>query len=113
MHELALPQSILGLIRGQAERNCFQRVLTVRLAIGTLSHVEPHAIEFCFEAVCRGTLAEGARLEISRPAGRAHCLPCAAVVAIASRDAPCPTCGSHQWVLVGGDELQVTELEVE
>ena len=25
---------------------------------------------------------------------------------------PCPTCGSHQLMVVGGDELRVDELEV-
>ena len=58
-------------------------------------------------------LAAGAVLEIERPPGRAHCLPCDALVVIERRDQPCPRCGQHRWMLVGGDELRVLELEVE
>ena len=36
----------------------------VWLEIGVLSHVAPEALRFCFDAVTRGGLAEGAQLEI-------------------------------------------------
>jgi len=113
MHELSLSQGIVDLVRDQAAANGARRVLRVRIAIGALSHVEPDAIEFGFDVVSRGTPAEGAILEIDRPPGRARCLPCDAEVTIATRDQPCPRCGTHRWVLVGGDELRVLELEVE
>ncbi len=112
MHELALSQGIVDVVCRQAETGGACRVLRVRIAIGALSSVAPNAIEFCFDAVSRGTLAEGARLEIDRPPGRAHCLSCETVVTIAGRECPCPLCGEHRWVLVGGDDLRVLELEV-
>lgn len=112
MHELTLSQGIIDVVCGQAAADGARRVLRVRIAIGALSHVEPDAIEFCFEAVSRGTLAQGAVLEIERPPGRAHCLTCEAEVRVAGRECPCPQCGDHRWVLVGGDELRVVELEV-
>ena len=43
---------------------------TVWLELGALAHVEPDALAFCFDAVTRGSVAEGARLEIARTAGR-------------------------------------------
>ena len=113
MHELTLSQGIVELALEQAAANGARRVRRVRIAIGALSHVEPEAIDFSFDVVSRGTPAEGARLEIERPPGRAHCIPCDAEVAIASRDQPCPRCGTHRWVLAGGDELRVLELEVD
>jgi len=113
MHELSLSQGIVDLVCQQAAADGAHRVRRVRIAIGALSHVEPHAIEFSFEVVSRGTLADGSVLEIERPPGRAHCLACETEVVIAGRDQPCPRCGGHRWVLVGGDELRVLELEVE
>ena len=113
MHEVSLCQGILDIVRDQAAANGFARVRCIRLAIGTLSHVEPDAIEFCFDAVARGTVAEGARLEIERPPGQAWCAPCGRTVSIATRFDPCPDCGSHQVLVVGGEELAVRELEVE
>lgn len=113
MHEMALSQGIIDVIRDQAAAQGFTTVKSVRLAIGMLSHVEPEAIEFCFDAVSRGTLAEGAELTIERPPGQAFCMPCGQTVAISQRYDPCPLCGGHEWVLTGGDELRVKELEVE
>ncbi|WP_245593365.1 hydrogenase maturation nickel metallochaperone HypA [Azospirillum halopraeferens] len=110
---MALTRSIVDVIRDQAGAQGFTAVRAVRLEIGALSHVEPAAILFCFDAISRGTIAEGARLEVERPPGRAFCMPCGAPVPLAQRYDPCPLCGGHQMVLVGGEELRVMELEVE
>jgi hydrogenase nickel incorporation protein HypA/HybF len=66
MHELALTREIVALVCKAADN---RRVHKVTLEIGRLSCVAPEAIEFCFEAVAQGTLAEGAHLEIHRADG--------------------------------------------
>jgi hydrogenase nickel incorporation protein HypA/HybF len=113
MHELALSQNIIDVVCRQAAADGARRVRRVRIAIGALSPVQPNAIEFCFDAVSRGTLAEGAVLDIDRPPGRAHCQSCDRVVTISGYGERCPVCGGQRWVLVGGDDLRVLELEVE
>ncbi|KAA0684182.1 hydrogenase maturation nickel metallochaperone HypA [Roseomonas genomospecies 6] len=113
MHELALSQGIIDVIRDQAAAQGFTRVKTVRLVIGALSHVEPEAIAFGFDAVSRGTIAEGAVLDIERPPGQAFCLSCEKPVPLPERSDPCPDCGGHQLVVTGGEEMRVKELEVE
>lgn len=113
MHEMALIGSVLRILEQEAVRQNFSRVRTVWLEVGVLSHAEPAALAFCFEAASTGTLAEGARLEILRPNGEARCLDCAATVAISDRLAPCPQCGGHRLEVIGGAELRVKELEVE
>ena len=112
MHELALCRSIIDMLREQAESRGFRTVRTVRLAIGALSHVEPQALEFGFGVASRGTLAEGAALEIERPPGEAFCMACEATVPLAQRFDPCPRCGGHRLVVTGGEEMRVKELEV-
>lgn len=113
MHELSLSQGIVDLVCRHAAQERARRVLRVRVAIGALSHVEPDAIEFSFDVVSRGTPAEGAILEIDRPPGRAYCVPCETEVMVEGLDSPCPRCGTRKWVLTGGDELRVLELEVD
>ncbi|QQP91044.1 hydrogenase maturation nickel metallochaperone HypA [Skermanella sp. TT6] len=112
MHEMALCQGILDIIRDRAAEEGFDRVAVVHLCVGALSHVDPHALEFGFDAVTRGTLAEGAELKINRPAGQAFCMACSQTVTLAARGEACPACGSHQLMVVAGDELRVEELEV-
>lgn len=110
---MALAQSIVELVEEHARRDSFTRVRTVRLAIGALSHVDPDAIAFGFDVVARGTVAEGAKLAIDRPRGTAYCTDCAKTVEVAAHGEPCPSCGGFKWMLVGGDEMRVVDLEVE
>jgi hydrogenase nickel incorporation protein HypA/HybF len=66
MHELALAREIVAIVCGAAHGRVVHKVT---LEIGRLSGVMPEAIEFCFEAVAQGTLAEGALLAIRRTDG--------------------------------------------
>jgi hydrogenase nickel incorporation protein HypA/HybF len=113
MHEMSLTESVVDILREEASRQGFARVRTVWLEIGALSGVEPEAMEFCFDAATRGTLAEGARLEIVRAPGQGWCLNCEKTVALAERFGACPDCGGHKVQMTGGDEMRVKELEVE
>jgi hydrogenase nickel incorporation protein HypA/HybF len=112
MHEMSLAQGVVTLLEEQAAARAFERVRVVWLEIGALSHVQPEALAFCFDAVTRGTLAEGARLEILRVPGRGWCIGCSTAVAMGSRVDPCPRCGSFQVEVTEGDEMRVKELEV-
>jgi hydrogenase nickel incorporation protein HypA/HybF len=113
MHELSLSQGMLGLIEDSARRDGFTRVRTVWLQVGRLASVELESLRFCFDAVTRGSCAEGATLEIERTPGRAWCLTCSDSMTIEDTLAGCPRCGGHQLQVTGGDEMRVKELEVE
>lgn len=105
-------QSVLNVLRGQARIHHFERVTAVRLEIGALACVSRDAIEFCFAAVTRGTLAEGAELEVIELLGRAWCLDCDTAVAIDERHDACPQCGGCRLRIVQGEEMRIKELEV-
>lgn len=113
MHEMALAESIVGIIEAEAKRQRFTRVKGVWLEIGALAAVEPEALRFAFDVVTRGTVAEQALLEIIATEGRAWCYQCEREVAVTSRIEPCPRCGSHQLHVQGGDQMRIKELEVE
>lgn len=112
MHELALAQGIVDVIEAQARRDDFTRVARVHLSIGRLAGVEPDALEFGFASVSRGTVAEGATLQIDRPPGVASCEDCGESAELAQRGDACPGCGGYRLRVTGGDQLRVTELEV-
>ncbi len=113
MHELSLCEGIVQILEQQAGVQDFRRVKQVWLEIGALSGVEVDAMRFCFDVVCRDTLADGAALHIIELPGRAWCLPCGKTVAITARHEPCPDCGGYQLQVTGGDEMRIKELEVE
>jgi len=113
MHEMALCESMLQILEAQGQAQGFRRVKRVRLEVGALSCVEKDALRFNFEVVTRGSLADGAVLELIDVPGEGWCLPCARPVAVTSLVDPCPHCGSGQVQVTGGEELQIRDLEVE
>ncbi len=113
MHEMSLTEGAVEILVEEARKQGFARVKTVWLEIGALSGVEPEAMTFCFDVVARGTLAEGATLEIVRTPGQGYCLDCEKTVALAERFGQCPECGNYHVQMTGGDEMRVKELEVE
>ena len=113
MHEMALAEGVLQIVQDAARREGAHRVRAVWLEIGRLSSVEPEAMRFCFAAVTRESVAEGARLEIVETPGTAWCMRCSAAAAIEAVGDACPRCGSYQLQLTGGTEMRVKELEVD
>lgn len=113
MHEMSLCEGVLHIIEREAQTQGFGRVKTVWLEIGALAGVEPEAMRFCFDAVMRGSLADGAGLEIIAAPGVAWCLPCGKNVAVSQLYDVCPNCSGHQLQIVGGDQMRIKELEVE
>ncbi len=113
MHEMSLVAGILKILDDEAHRHGFKAVRVVRLDVGALSHADPHALRFAFEATAPGTRAEGATLEILTTPGEAYCLDCAKPVALDRRGDPCPECGGNLLQVLSGDDLRVKELEVD
>ena len=98
MHEMSLAEGVLQLVEDGARANAATGVTAVWLEIGAVAQVEVEALRFCFDAATRGTVADGARLEIVTPSGLAWCMPCGNQVPVAQRGGACPHCGSHDTV---------------
>jgi hydrogenase nickel incorporation protein HypA/HybF len=112
MHEMALCESVLAILEQQARVQHFTRVRRIQLEVGVFACVEAEAMRFGFAALIPGTLAEGARLDITRVAGEAWCLSCNRSVPVRARFGVCPECGHELLPPTGGDELRIKELEV-
>lgn len=108
MHELAITQEIVEILRQRAGE---RRVRRVVIEIGKLSAVLPDAVRFCFDLCAEGTPAEGAALEILEPPGRARCRSCAGEVTLDRPFGRCG-CGSSDLEWISGEELRVREMEV-
>lgn len=113
MHEVALAESIVELVTNQSRAHGVQRVTVVHVVVGALASVMPEALSFGFGAASRGSVADGARLEIHEVPGVGNCLDCGKNFEARSRLECCPGCASGRVLLSGGDELRVSELEVD
>ena len=113
MHEMSLAEGVLQLIEDAAGRDAFTRVRTIWVEIGRLSGVEPEALAFCFDAVTRGSIAEGAQLEIVHVPGSGHCVECGRDTELEAVYDACRHCGAVPVQVTGGTEMRVKELEVD
>lgn len=113
MHELALTEGILEIVREQAEKNGFSRVLEISLRVGEYSGVIPECLEEFFPIASKGSLAEGAKLEILPVKAVFRCPACGFEGAIPPRTACCPRCASTGIRMIAGREFYVDNLKVE
>jgi hydrogenase nickel incorporation protein HypA/HybF len=113
VHELSIMDSALGAVIEQAKKAAARRVLLIRLRIGVLSGVVPEALEFAFEALTPGTIAEGAEMVIERVAARFWCAGCSREFEAAEMFAECPDCGSPSHELRAGREMELASMEIE
>lgn len=113
MHEMAISESIVGILEDEARRQNYARVKRVRLEIGPLAGVETEALRFTFDVVTKGTLAQDAQLEIIPLDALAWCVMCERSVPIRQRFDACPECGGYQLQVTSGDEMRIKDLEVE
>ena len=97
MHEMSLTESLVESCRGGSRKQGFSRVQ--RRPARRDRRAEPcraGGVRFCFDAVARGTIVEGARLDIANVPGAGWCLDCGKTVALAERFGACPECGAHR-----------------
>lgn len=113
MHEFALMQSLLNIVEEQARANGLVRVTKVKVVVGKMTMALPAAMEMAFQALGRGTLAEGAELEIEEREVRLHCPQCELEFAPELPRLTCPRCGNPAPRLVQGRELYLDYLEGE
>lgn len=113
MHELSIAESLIELVCDHARREGAARVRAINLRLGELSGFR-RALYFCFEAVARGTICEGARLTIEEVPLTLRCGPCDAVKRPRTRYTfRCPTCGMPTPEVVTGREMQVVSIELD
>jgi hydrogenase nickel incorporation protein HypA/HybF len=109
MHELALMGRVVAAVESRVRP---ARVARVRIQIGMLAGVLPETVQFCFAICKRGTVLDGAELEIDEVSGRGHCRRCGADITMETFVDPC-FCGSLEVDVVGGNELRIETVEVQ
>jgi hydrogenase nickel incorporation protein HypA/HybF len=113
MHEGALTEDLFEHVMIHAKEAHARRVRGVKVSIGALSDATPESIEFYFNSLAPGTLAEGAVLEFVRIPGTAHCNACGQDIEVDDLIAACPNCGSFPVSITGGNGVYLSSLEIE
>jgi hydrogenase nickel incorporation protein HypA/HybF len=75
MHEVAVMSQIIELVLSEAKKRDAEQVSHVKLEIGEYTFLGEEQMRFAFEVLSKGTVAEGAYLDITTRKGVVEC-PC-------------------------------------
>ncbi|GAV25082.1 hypothetical protein ciss_10150 [Carboxydothermus islandicus] len=113
MHETALMESVLVILRESAKANGIQKVTKVKLKVGELTNALPEALELAFEAAKGDLLAQDAILEIEPVKAQILCRNCQKISTIDWLNYYCSHCLSSNVKIIAGDELLIDYYEGE
>lgn len=112
MHELAIAQNILEIVRQSVPEAQAPDVKWIRIRVGTLSGVVADSLDFCFSAIVSETRMQQAALVIEQVPTVCRCKECGQQFPIEDMAFVCPGCKSTELALIAGRELQVVEIEL-
>ncbi len=113
MHEVGIAQAALDQALEQAQRAGAVRIHRIVLRVGTLSGVEPTALEFAMQTLLPGSIADGAGLEIEPVPALARCRSCSHEYSPSDGLLfECPHCGALASTVLRGRELELARLEI-
>jgi hydrogenase nickel incorporation protein HypA/HybF len=112
MHELPVTQSILKIVTNHAEDANAERITDIYVVIGQLSSYIDDAIQFYWDIISDGTIAQGATLHFKRIAAEMQCNNCGEKYALDGGHR-CPSCGGIDAAVTAGQEFFVESIDVE
>ena len=113
MHEGTLTEDLFGHVLAHAREANARCIFRVKVTIGALSDATTESIQFYWDTLAPGTIAEKAALEFDTSPGTARCNTCGAEFEIEERFAACPKCGTFPVKVTGGEGVYLASLEVE
>jgi hydrogenase nickel incorporation protein HypA/HybF len=113
MHEVSIMENTLESAIAEAQRHGATKIRSLTLDIGELSGVIPEALEFAFDVLIRGTMAENARLEINKIPVVCYCPHCDRNFQPNNYIYECPQCQKISNIIIRGRELKLASLVVD
>lgn len=117
MHEFGLVMEMVALAESELQRAgcvaCETRIKQLNLTVGKLSGASPEAMRTAFTVISRSKGWSGAELVISEPCAECICHTCGLRREISELVFECPDCGNLICEIKGGQELQLTSIDVE
>ena len=111
MHELAVTESILEIATRHAQKAGASRITNLYLVIGQFSSIIDDSVQFYWDIISEGTLAEGAQLHFKRVPAEMSCRTCQHTYYPADI-LVCPQCDSSDVSLITGGEFFLESIEV-
>ena len=113
MHELFATQQILETALQHAQAAGAGHIKALHLVVGQLSTMADDSVQFYWETISPGTLAEGACLHFRHVPATLMCLDCNHQCGPSQLEPACPACGSERLKIVTGEEFYLEAIDCE
>ena len=113
MHEFPITQSILDIALKHAEQAGAKSITQINLAMGELSTMVDNSIQFYWDVIAKGTIAEKAKLHFRRIPSEFQCMVCFNKYHPNSGELSCPQCGSVGAKILAGEEFYVESIDID
>jgi hydrogenase nickel incorporation protein HypA/HybF len=111
MHEMALARDILRKIEEEGHRVVGARVKYVKVQLGESRFTHMEELKELLTDISKGTIAEGAQVEIEVSKVKSACADCGAEFKPGKKmSLNCEKCGSGNIQLTSGNELVIKEI---
>jgi hydrogenase nickel incorporation protein HypA/HybF len=113
VHELAITQNILDIVLSEAKSAQAKKVTRINLVIGELTGFVSDSVQFYFDFLKKGNVAEGALLNFKMVPAELRCRDCSNSFKPEDSAWICPTCKGTNLDVISGRECFVESIEVE
>ena len=113
MHEMGITNGILAASFDAARDAGATKITEIRISVGDLTEIQDFALQFAFEALTPGTMAEGATLLVNHIAAVSRCRDCGLEYEHDRFEMLCPACGSFNVEPLTGRELLIDSIETD
>ncbi len=113
MHELPVTENILEIALRHGAKARATRITDLYLVIGQLSSIVDDSIQFYWDIISAGTIAEGATLHFHRIPAKMHCMDCDHRYQLHEDRFACPQCDGERVRVVAGEEFFVEAIDID
>jgi hydrogenase nickel incorporation protein HypA/HybF len=113
MHELPVAENVLEITLRHAMQANASRVTDLYLVVGQLSSIIDDSLQFYWDIISQGTIAEGASLHFKRIPTRLECRNCEHQFSPSNDDFACPECRSTQISITAGEEFFLESINID
>ena len=113
MHELSVTESILEISLRHANNSNAKSITNIYLVIGQLASIIDDSVQFYWNIISKGTLADGAVLNFRRIPTTLACLDCNNQYLPGDDSLDCPKCKGHHVKILSGEEFYMEAIDIE
>jgi hydrogenase nickel incorporation protein HypA/HybF len=110
MHETVVAQSLFETILAETKKQNAKPIIA-KMSCGVLNAINDEVLRFAIEAITKGTICQGLKLEIEHKPMQGKCRSCNEVFDVDFHKSGCPKCKAEDFDLLPDAPLILEEIE--